>query len=161
MGGLVTGILAGCKGDFKFSVRSERKNVISVRCAFVCVFVMCVSLVLGGPRSAGHKKPRFIFGYVMVGALWSWFLTNALCLCIFNLVAIVVGLENKIWSELAREVERVLLKTNLNAHSMWGYMLCRTILGLTLGIHTNFCASIGTFIETKIAHAGETKMPIS
>ena len=29
--------------------------VIFVRCAFVCVFVICLSLVLGGCRCAGHK----------------------------------------------------------------------------------------------------------
>ena len=46
---LVTGILVGCRGDFKISV--AHKNiffVVFVRCAFVCVFDIYLSLVLGG-----------------------------------------------------------------------------------------------------------------
>ena len=35
-------------------------------------------------------------------------------------LTLVQGLEIEILSELAREIERVLLKTNLNAHSMLG-----------------------------------------
>ena len=59
---LVTDILAGCKSEFKSSKRGFRcldrllkKNDIFWRCAFVCVFVVCLSLVLGGCWCPEHK----------------------------------------------------------------------------------------------------------
>jgi hypothetical protein len=35
--------------------------VIFVRCAFVCVFVICLSLVLGGSHCAGHKTAVYFW----------------------------------------------------------------------------------------------------
>ena len=54
--------LAGCRGDFKFAMGSENYFfVIFVRCAFVRVFVICLSLVLGGSHCAGHKTAVYFW----------------------------------------------------------------------------------------------------
>ena len=48
------GVIVFLIGRFYFLV-AQKKAVIFVPCAFVCVFVTCLSLVLGGYGECSHK----------------------------------------------------------------------------------------------------------
>ena len=64
-------------------------------------------------------------------------------------------------SKFASEIEKVLLKINLNAHSMLGlYIMPYDTLPYTLGIHANYCAHTRTCFrdqKSKITDIGEAK----